>query len=160
MANFEAAYDWDIRYRHMVGVHEEGSDLIAHDIGPGVVFDKGGIKITAFSVEHMPIDVENGELLGLEGETLGYRIDYGGRSVLFSGDTRSTPASEIITIGEGVDVLVHEVQVPAPGDTPEATLANVSLSVHSHTGPGCPRVRANAAAYGGLFSYHSPRDYL
>jgi ribonuclease Z len=28
-------------------------------------------------------------------------------------------------------VLIHEVQVPAPGDTPEARLANVSLSVHS-----------------------------
>jgi len=28
-------------------------------------------------------------------------------------------------------VLIHETQVPAPGDSPEAKLANVSLSVHS-----------------------------
>ena len=131
MQHFRAAYDWDIRYREIVGVHKEGSDLIAHDVSPGVIFEEDGLKITAFNVEHMPINVETGELLGLEGATIGYRIDYKGRSVLFSGDTRSTPSTNIIELGKGVDVLIHEVQVPAPGDTPEARLANVSLSVHS-----------------------------
>ena len=131
MANFRTAYDWDIRYRTVVGVHQAGSELLSTDIGPGVFFDKDGLKITAFNVEHLPINTETGESLGLEGATLGYRIDYGGRSVLFSGDTRSTPSSEIIPMGKGVDVLIHETQVPAPGDTPEARLANVSLSVHS-----------------------------
>ena len=71
------------------------------------------------------------KLLGLRGETLGFRIDYKGHSVLFSGDTRSTEKSEINNVGEGVDLLIHEVQVPSPGATPEANLANVSLSVHS-----------------------------
>lgn len=131
MQHFTDAYDWDVRYREIVGVHKEGSDLIAHDVEPGVIFEKDGLKITAFNVEHMPISVETGELLGLEGATMGYRIDYNDRSVLFSGDTRSTPDSKIIEHGKGVDVLIHEVQVPAPGDTPEARLANVSLSVHS-----------------------------
>ena len=131
MANFQTAYDWDIRYRTIVGVHQEGSELIATDVDPGVFFNKDGLKITAFNVEHMPTNIETGESLGLEGATLGYRIDYGGRSVLFSGDTRSTPSSEIIPMGKGVDVLIHETQVPAPGDSPEAKLANVSLSVHS-----------------------------
>ena len=131
MQHFTDAYDWDVRYRETVGVHKEGSDLIAHDIEPGIIFEKDGLKITAFNVEHMPINVETGELLGLEGATVGYRVDYNGRSVLFSGDTRSTPDSNIIEHGKGVDVLIHEVQVPAPGDTPEARLANVSLSVHS-----------------------------
>lgn len=131
MANFQTAYDWDIRYRKAVGVHQEGIELLATDVGPGVFFNKNGLKITAFNVEHMPMNIETGESLGLEGATLGYRIDYGGRSVLFSGDTRSTPSSEIIPMGKGVDVLIHETQVPAPGDTPEAKLANVSLSVHS-----------------------------
>lgn len=131
MSHFQAAYAWDIRYREIVGVHKEGSELIARDIGSGVVFEKDGLKITAFEVEHMPIDVSTGELLGLEGATIGYRIDYKGRSVLFSGDTRSTPSTNIIEHGKDVDVLIHEVQVPAPGDTAEARLANVSLSVHS-----------------------------
>lgn len=131
MAYFEQAYDWDIRYRTIVGVHKEGSQLLATDVEAGVFFDKDGLKITAFDVEHMPINIETGESLGLEGATLGYRIDYKGRSVLFSGDTRSTPSSEIIPVGKGVDVLIHETQVPAPGNSPEAILANVSLSVHS-----------------------------
>ncbi|MDX1404260.1 MAG: MBL fold metallo-hydrolase [Woeseiaceae bacterium] len=131
MRHFQAAYDWDIRYRTVVGVHKAGSQLLATDVEPGVFFDKAGLKITAFDVEHMPIDVASGESLGLEGATLGYRIDYRGRSVVFSGDTRSTPASEIIRLGKGVDVLIHETQVPAPGNSPEAILANVSLSVHS-----------------------------
>jgi ribonuclease Z len=131
MDNFLAAYDWDIRYRIIVGVHKEGSQIIATDVEPGVFFDQDGLKITAFNVEHMPINIETGESLGLEGATLGYRIDYKGRSVLFSGDTRSTPSSEIIPFGKGVDVLIHETQVPAPGNSPEAILANVSLSVHS-----------------------------
>ena len=131
MENFVAAYDWDIRYRTTVGVHERGSEMLAKDVTPGVIFDKGGVKVTAFEVEHLPIDVETGDLLGLDGQTLGYRIDYGGRSVLFSGDTNTSPASQIIPMGKGVDVLIHETQVPAPGDSPEARLANVSLSVHS-----------------------------
>ncbi len=131
MKHFQAAYAWDIRYREIVGVHKEGSDLIAHDVSPGVIFERDDLKITAFNVEHMPINVETGKLLGLEGATLGYRIDYKERSVLFSGDTRSTASTNIIEYGKGVDVLIHEVQVPAPGNTPEARLANVSLSVHS-----------------------------
>jgi ribonuclease Z len=131
MQHFTDAYDWDVRYREIVGVHKEGSELIAHDVTEGVIFEKDGLKITAFDVEHMPINVETGELLSLEGATMAYRIDYNDRSVLFSGDTRSTPDSKIIEYGKGVDVLIHEVQVPAEGDTPEAKLANVSLSVHS-----------------------------
>ncbi|MDH3441224.1 MAG: MBL fold metallo-hydrolase [Gammaproteobacteria bacterium] len=131
MANFRSAYDWDIDYRVAVGVHQEGSEIVAKDVGPGVFFDQDGLKITAFHVEHMPINIDTGESLGLQGATLGFRIDYKGRSVLFSGDTRSTPDSAIIEMGKGVDVLIHETQVPAPGDSPEAILANVSLVVHS-----------------------------
>jgi len=131
MANFREAYSWDIDYRIAVGVHQAGSEIIARDIEPGVFFEQDGLKITAFDVEHMPINIETGESLGLHGATLGYRIDYRGRSVLFSGDTRSTPESAIIEMGKGVDVLIHETQVPAPGNSPEAVLANVSLVVHS-----------------------------
>ena len=131
MNNFEAAYAWDINYREAVGVHEQGSDLIAYDIEPGVFYEKNGLKITAFNVEHMPIDMNTGDLLGMEGSTLGFRIDYKGRSVVFSGDTRSTASSNIIQHSMDADVLIHEVQMPDPGNSPEAQLANVSLSVHS-----------------------------
>lgn len=131
MDHIKQAYQWDIDYRVMVGVPKAGTELIVDEVSDGVIFDQDGLKITAFQVEHMPIELPSGRLMGLRGETLGYRIDYKGHSVLFSGDTRSTARSEINKIGEGVDLLIHEVQVPSPGATPEANLANVSLSVHS-----------------------------
>ncbi|MDG1996285.1 MAG: MBL fold metallo-hydrolase, partial [Emcibacteraceae bacterium] len=95
MENIKRAYQWDVDYRIMVGVPKEGTELIVDEVSDGVIFDEGGLKITAFPVEHMPIDVGTGELLGLRGETIGFRIDYKGHSVLFSGDTRSTENSEI-----------------------------------------------------------------
>ena len=131
MNHFEQAFDWDLRYRYLTNVHVEGSDLITTDIEPGVFYNKNGIKITAFDVAHLPIDPDTEELLGLEGATFGYRVDYKGRSVVFSGDTRSLPGSKIIEISKGVDVLVHETQIPYPGDSKEAKLANVSMIVHS-----------------------------
>ena len=131
MNHFEQAFDWDLRYRYLTNVHVEGSDLITTDIEPGVFYNQNGIKITAFDVAHLPLDPETEELLGLEGATFGYRVDYKGRSVVFSGDTRSLPGSKIIEISKGVDVLIHETQIPYPGDSKEAKLANVSMIVHS-----------------------------
>ena len=131
MNHFEQAFDWDLRYRYLTNVHVEGSDLITTDIEPGVFYNKNGVKITAFDVAHLPMDPDTEELLGLEGATFGYRVDYKGRSVVFSGDTRSLPGSKIIEISKGVDVLVHETQIPYPGDSKEAKLANVSMIVHS-----------------------------
>ena len=131
MGHFEKAFDWDLRYRYLTNVHVEGSDLITTDIEPGVFYNQNGLKITAFDVAHLPLDPETEELLGLEGATFGYRVDYKGRSVVFSGDTRSLPGSKIIEISKGVDVLIHETQIPYPGDSKEAKLANVSMIVHS-----------------------------
>lgn len=34
-------------------------------------------------------------------------------------------------MSKGVDVLIHETQIPYPGDSKEAKLANVSMIVHS-----------------------------
>lgn len=63
----------------------------------GVVYEEDGVKVTAFEVNH-------GELIK---PAYGYRIDYAGRSVLISGDTKFD--ERIIAAGEGVDLLIHEV---------------------------------------------------
>jgi ribonuclease Z len=131
MGYLQQAYQWDIDYRGIVGVPLKGVELEATDVKPGVFFNKDGMKITAFEVEHMPINIKTGERLEFRGQTLGFRIDYKGHSVVFSGDTRSTKSSKLLKYGKGVDVLIHEVQVPSPGNSKEARLANVSLSVHS-----------------------------
>jgi ribonuclease Z len=131
MEHMRKAYQWDIEYRGIVGVPLQGSELRAQDLKAGEIINIGGLKITAFAVEHMPIIIQSGKSLGLRGDTLGFRIDYKDRSVVFSGDTRSTNKSKLIEFGKDVDVLIHEVQVPSPGNSKEAKLANVSLSVHS-----------------------------
>ena len=110
MAEFQRAYEWDIAYRGLVGVPLEGTGIQAEDVSPGVIFEEEGLKITAFDVEHMPIDVKTGEYLPFRGATFGFRMDYKGRSVVFSGDTR--PSDNLVEHSRGVDVLIHEVQVP------------------------------------------------
>jgi ribonuclease Z len=77
----------------------------------GVIFDRKGVKVTAFMVHH-------GDLIK---PSYGYRVDYAGHSVLIRGDT--TFNQNVIDHGKGVDVLIHEVAA-AP-----AQLANDPLFV-------------------------------
>lgn len=129
--DLSSAFSWDIRYREIVGIPPAGNKMIAHDVAPGVVFDRDELKIAAFHVEHMPIDPATMTVGDLEGDTLGFRVDFRGRSVVFSGDVQDLPGSELVTAAMGVDVVVHEVQVPSPGNSNEAVRANVSLNVHT-----------------------------
>ncbi|MDI1265680.1 MAG: MBL fold metallo-hydrolase [bacterium] len=62
-----------------------------------VVFDEAGVKVTAFAVNH-------GDLIK---PSVGYRIDYGARSVTISGDTKFD--ENLIRYATGTDVLIHEV---------------------------------------------------
>jgi ribonuclease Z len=59
------------------------------------VYDDGALKIVAFRVSHEPVD-----------QAYGYRIDYKGRSAIFSGDTHKD--ENMARFGKGVDVMVHE----------------------------------------------------
>ena len=78
------------------GLPEHATRLISRQFdGPGVVFNEGGVRVTAFRVVHA------------DGNAYGYRVDYGGRSVVISGDTG--PSENVITFAKGVDLLVHEV---------------------------------------------------
>lgn len=155
MHAFEQAYRWDIDYRLLVGVPDGGQVMAAEDVAPGVVYDEGGLEVTAFEVAHMPIDIKTRRLLPFEGQTFGYRIDYAGRSLVLSGDTRESEA--VIEQARGVDLLVHEVQVPSPGATEEAKLANVSLSVHSEPA-AVARVFQQARPRMAVYSHIIPPD--
>ena len=102
---FNDAYQADVRYR--VAHHGEatmpptGAGLEARpfatpaDEAPVVVYEADGLTVTAFRVEHEPVD-----------PAVGYRFDYGGRSVLVSGDTKKS--AELQRNARGVDLLVHE----------------------------------------------------
>jgi len=92
-----AAYAVDLKVRTEGLEHEtlENSRVVVHDVTPGVLYDSAGVKVTAFRVDHGPL------------EAYGYRFDTPGRVVVISGDTR--PSEELVKASAGADVLVHEV---------------------------------------------------
>jgi len=59
-----------------------------------VVYERNGVTITSFPVIHL-----------LNG-AVGCRLDYAGRSVVYSGDTR--PCRTVIEAATGADLLIHE----------------------------------------------------
>jgi len=93
-----AAWSEDIAIRTDGLEHETpgGYRVAVHEITPGVVYDSGGVKVTAIPVLH-----------GSWKESFGYRIDTPDRAIVISGDTRPSPALE--AAARGVDVLIHEV---------------------------------------------------
>jgi ribonuclease Z len=98
MFHLKKAYQADIRIRIAdEKVPPAGAELITKEITEGVVYEKNGVKVTAFNVDH-------GELIK---PAFGFRIDYQGRSVVLSGDTRFS--ENLIRFSKGVDVLFHEV---------------------------------------------------
>lgn len=98
--HLEKAYEWDITTR----ANDEGFPVPARtlpgkNVRPGVVYDRDGVRVTAFAVDHGPPT-----------PAYGYRVDFQGRSVAFSGDAKYyEPLAEH---AKGVDVLVHEVVSP------------------------------------------------
>ena len=94
-----AAFSEDIQVRTEGLEHEsrDGYRITVHEIDPGVVYDSGGVRVTAFLVNH-----------GEWHEAYGYRFDTPGRTIVLSGDTR--PSDELVRMATGVDVLIHEAQ--------------------------------------------------
>jgi len=98
MDHLQQAFAFDIHMRRDIDekVPGGGIQVISHDITEGIVFDKAGIKVTAFIVDHSPVK-----------PAFGYRVDYRGHSVVLSGDTRVS--DNLIRFAKGADVIVHEV---------------------------------------------------
>lgn len=99
------AYALDRGYR----VDHHGSDLVDPQTGAMdaqvftfpdgrdsmVVLEDGDLTVTAFVVQHPPIE-----------PALGYRFDYRGRSAVISGDTNYSPT--LIEAARDADLLVHD----------------------------------------------------
>lgn len=93
------AYELDRGYR----VAHHGAELLPADlhelaartIGPGIVLDEDGLTISAFEVDHSPIS-----------PAVGYRFDFGGRSVVITGDTIVTDGLE--QVAQDVDLLLSD----------------------------------------------------
>ena len=102
-------------------VPEAATQFVTHEFTEdGVVMERNGVKVTAFEVNH-------GALIK---PACGYRVDYAGKSVLLSGDTKFD--ENLIKHGRGVDLLVHEVAV-AP--KPIIELGFIQAILNHHTTP-------------------------
>ena len=107
VAGFNAAYAIDQGFRTAhhgpavappSGAGGSGHDFALPSRGDWVpvrVFAQDGLIVTAFRVDHGPVE-----------PAVGYRFSYRGRSIVFSGDTRATPS--IVRNARGADLLVHE----------------------------------------------------
>ncbi len=123
MSHLQQAFEYDIRIRVSDDkAVPEGAVLLAEEINEGVVFEKDGVKITAFEVDHAPIK-----------PAFGYRIDFAGRSVVLSGDTRY--CENLIRYAQGTDVLIHEVVSPESLRRAGAKPERVASVVGHHTTP-------------------------
>ncbi len=72
-----------------------GFDTKIIDLNSPVIFDDSSLKITAFEVDHFPVD-----------PSLGYRFDYKGRSIVISGDTDYS--KNLIEQSKNADLLFHD----------------------------------------------------
>ena len=91
------AYVSDIIYRtENTSLEDDQSQIESFEIDEGVVYDAHGVKITAFMVDHMPVV-----------PAFGYRVDFGDRSIVISGDT--TYSENLIRHAQYADLLVHEI---------------------------------------------------
>jgi ribonuclease Z len=160
VAGFQEAYALDTNYR----VAHHGADFLPPDrermtaiavdarpdAGPVPVLDEGGLKITAFAVNHEPVV-----------PAYGYRFEYRGRSVVVSGDTAKS--KNLIAAAHGADVLVHEAQanhiIEMIGDAArEAGRDRVAKIMHDipsyHSTPVQAAETANEAGVRLLVMYH------
>jgi ribonuclease Z len=157
---FDRAYAADARYR--VAHHGEdvvppaGAGLVGREFDPPrvgesiSVYEADGIRVTAFRVDHEPVE-----------PAVGYRFDYAGRSVVLSGDTRRS--DEVARVAQGVDLLVHEALAPrlvavmteAASNANRPALAKIASDIPSyHTTPVEAAEIAQAAGVGHLLYHH------
>jgi ribonuclease Z len=96
MANLEKAYAADIKIR--TADEKLPPEGIAVDVeefnADGAIYQKNGVTVIAFEPAY------------------GYRVEYDGRSVVVSGDTRFN--ENVVKFGTGADLLIHEVAIVRP----------------------------------------------
>jgi ribonuclease Z len=122
MSHLEQAYAADIKIR--IADEKLPPEGVATQVEEfdrdGVVYEHGGLKVTAFEVDH-------GDVIK---PCYGYRIEYGGRVVVHSSDTRYN--ENVVKYGTGADLLIHEVAMARPELMKEAYIQRI---VGHHTTP-------------------------
>ncbi len=120
MSHLEQAHQADIRMR-MADEHLPASGIAidATDVADGIVYERDGVRVTTFDVDH-------GELIK---PSLGYRVDFRGRSVVLSGDTRVS--TNLIAHAKGADVIIHEVMAVTDEALSQSEAARLVMAHHT-----------------------------
>jgi ribonuclease Z len=120
--HIESAYsrDVEIRIEDEKLAREHAAITTEEFVQDGVVYEAGGIRVIAFTVDH-------GAAIK---PAYGYRIEYNGRSAVISGDTRYN--ENVVKFGTGADLLVHEVAMAPPELCGEPHIQRV---LNHHTTP-------------------------
>lgn len=96
------AYAADISYRvSNVDLQDSQAKIESVEINEGVIYQQKGVTIHAFLVEHAPVK-----------PAFGYRIEFGDRAIVISGDT--TYSENLIKHAQGADLLIHEITAASP----------------------------------------------
>ena len=162
VSGFNAAYRIDSTYRtahhgtDIANPEGRGGAPVVIGLPPGpdgraVVFDEGGVTVTAIRVDHSPVD-----------NAFGFRIDYKGRSVAISGDT--VYSANLVAASKGADLMFHEALNPsmvasmheaalASGRTGVAQILNDILTYHAT--PEDAARSAEEAGVSRLVFYHT-----
>ena len=101
MSHLEKAYEADIHIRRDLDelLPQSGIDIESHDIAEGFEYTLGDVRVVVFDVDHRPVT-----------PAFGYRIEYNGKVVVLSGDTR--PCENLVKFAQGADLLIHEIIAP------------------------------------------------
>ncbi|MFE5320318.1 MBL fold metallo-hydrolase [Paenibacillus sp. NPDC056579] len=90
------SFDFDAKLRVNYNKSSgDGADIAYHECNEGVVYERDGIKVTAFEVDHRPVY-----------PAIAYKFEYNGKSLVISGDT--IPVASMVEYSKGIDLLVHE----------------------------------------------------
>ena len=139
LSGLESAYAADLRIRMAdEATAPEATRLLGREISEGVAFERNGVKVTAFDVDH-------GELIK---PAMGYRVDYAGRAVVLSGDTRFS--ENLIRHAAGADLLLHEVAAARPEFLKKSAAGRRIIGHHTEpeqAGVVFERVRPRLALY-------------
>jgi ribonuclease Z len=127
MDHLQKAFAFDIHIRRDVDERfpASGARTVAHEVNKdGVVYAGNGVTVTAFLVDHGPVK-----------PAYGYRLDFGGHSVVLSGDTR--PSDNLVKHAAGTDLLIHEIADPdlLRAFAPNMTDAQFKQIISHHTTP-------------------------
>src|SRR5438128_7362761 len=130
------AEDIHIRRDLVEKLEPKGAEIDVHIVGEGAVYKDDRVTITAFAVDHRPVE-----------PAFGYRFESGGKIAVISGDT--APSDNLVKFARGADILVHEVYMPG------------YFLTHSRpSAPGFVTRQDTAAAAQRLSRYHTDAEQV